>query len=133
MELDREEKALRQNPFGGLGFDGDGQRTDYGGKVNFYGQIDMFGGKLGVKLVPPEIGPSCRIKQRFGSSNFLQLKSSSEVKKNHNAHLKLLVQNAAVRNLWPRLPPILCKGPKYLFATNQRNLRRFLYLHLLPF
>ncbi|KAF9468299.1 RNA dependent RNA polymerase-domain-containing protein [Collybia nuda] len=93
-ELDREEEALKKNPYAGLGFDERGERTDYGGKVDFSGVIKLVDGQLYVKLSPPSLGPSCRFKRRLGSSTFLHLKPSQEVQKKADTALQNLVAGA---------------------------------------
>lgn len=93
-ELDREEEALKKNPFAGLGFDERGERTDYGGKVDFCGVNKLVEGQLHVKLSPPSLGPSCRFKRRLGSPIFLHLKPSQDVQKKADVALQNLVAAA---------------------------------------
>jgi RNA-dependent RNA polymerase len=93
-ELDREEDALKKNPFAGLGFDESGQRTDYGGKVDFSGIIKLEGDELRIKLATPSLGPSCRFKRRLGSTTFLHLKPTQDVQKKADAALQNFVAAA---------------------------------------
>lgn len=93
-ELDREEEALKKTPLAGLGFNDDGERTDYGGKVDFSGVITLEGANLHVKLSPLSLGPSCRFKRRFGSPMFLTLKPSQDVEKKAEVALRDFVKDA---------------------------------------
>jgi RNA-dependent RNA polymerase len=113
---------LKQNPFAGLGFDCNGQRTEYGGKVDFFGQIKLENGKLCIQLAPPKLGPSCRFKRRFGSFNFLQLKPSQElVTKNRVGDVQKLFASARPFVIFGAVfRPFYAKdGKVFLLRTNE--------------
>ncbi|KAF7973846.1 hypothetical protein HWV62_14138 [Athelia sp. TMB] len=76
-ELDKEENALRADPYAGLGFS-DAEPDYFGGKVIFSGRLKNNGTRaapeFSVVLDAPGLGPSCRFLRRFGSWNFMKVK-----------------------------------------------------------
>jgi RNA-dependent RNA polymerase len=72
-QLDKEEQALSQDPYAGLGhsqaFPG-----WYGGKIGFTGKLHRDKGSYKIVLERCALGPSCRFTRRFGSKNFLRIK-----------------------------------------------------------
>ncbi|THU89976.1 hypothetical protein K435DRAFT_276844 [Dendrothele bispora CBS 962.96] len=75
-ELDMEEKALLQDPeFGCIG---NNPRFPgwYGGKVDLRGTLEK---DFSIKLERCSLGPSCKLKRRFGSTSFLRVKIPSDL------------------------------------------------------
>ncbi|KAG6873624.1 hypothetical protein C0995_013555 [Termitomyces sp. Mi166 len=77
-ELDREEQALAQDPYAGLGHSAIAPGW-YGGKVNFRGRLERSdNNSYKIKLDRCTLGPSCRFSRRFGSTSMLRIKVSDK-------------------------------------------------------
>ncbi|TFK55073.1 hypothetical protein OE88DRAFT_1732348 [Heliocybe sulcata] len=74
-ELDKEEQALKNDPYGCLG---GGNREDewYGGKVHFVARLRE---DWQIVLEQPKLGSSNRFARRFGSARFLSIKCHSKL------------------------------------------------------
>ncbi|KAF9534243.1 RNA dependent RNA polymerase-domain-containing protein [Crepidotus variabilis] len=83
-ELDREEEALRMDPYGALGFNSLGESVEwYGGKVLFHGKLSDLGKKntpvYKLVLEAAALGPSNMFSRRFGSQHIFRLKLTKGV------------------------------------------------------
>ncbi|KAJ2927622.1 hypothetical protein H1R20_g9471, partial [Candolleomyces eurysporus] len=80
-ELDREDKAMSNDPFGAMGFNKDGSPSEfYGGQVQFRGTLFLprDAKEPTLKLEAPTLGPSTQFGRRFGSKNIFRIKLSKE-------------------------------------------------------
>ncbi|KDR83661.1 hypothetical protein GALMADRAFT_150744 [Galerina marginata CBS 339.88] len=118
IELDREEDALSNNPYGGLGFNEAGEYLNwYGGQVLFHGKLGDISAKnekrprYKITLEPAELGPSNMYARRFGSKHFFRLKLTKAVM---NKNFDLL------GNYLSR-PLILCGGVFRAFLAKESN------------
>ncbi|KAJ7507906.1 RNA dependent RNA polymerase-domain-containing protein [Mycena galericulata] len=84
VELDLEDKNLREDPLAGLGLR-NGASDWFGGKVHFVGKLvaDSKNKECPFKVVlkTPELGPSDRFARRWGSGRFLTISLSKELLK----------------------------------------------------
>ncbi|CAA7271027.1 unnamed protein product [Cyclocybe aegerita] len=84
-ELDREEAALANGPYEGLG-NNPNQPDWYGGKVEFRGRLSQQDGNVGYKITLESccLGASSRFTRRFGSWSFLRVKIPTQIFFSHN-------------------------------------------------
>ncbi|KAF8974482.1 RNA dependent RNA polymerase-domain-containing protein [Flammula alnicola] len=118
MELDREEEALSNNSYGGLGFNEEGEYLNWhGGQVLFHGQLHDTSAKgckkpkFKLTLEPAELGPSNMFARRFGSKHFFRLKLTKAV----------LNKNVDDLMNYLRRPLILCGSVFRAFYAKDTN------------
>lgn len=117
-ELDKEEAALQQNPYGGLGFDEEGNHLSWhGGQVHFRGtlrDVSPKGSKqiaYKVVLERAELGSSDQFARRFGSKHFFRLKLSKAVSNGDGEELLRFLCR----------PLVLCGGVFRAFFAKENN------------
>ncbi|CAA7259841.1 unnamed protein product [Cyclocybe aegerita] len=119
QELDREEAALLNDPYGGLGFKPTGESLEWhGGQVLFHGKLHDISPKNCKKepkykmtLEPAELGPSNMFARRFGSKHFFRLKLTKGVLNKSAEHLMTYLQK----------PLLLCSGVFRAFYAKDTN------------
>jgi len=103
-ELDREEHALSQDPYAGIGDNNPTIPGWYGGKVEFRGRLqaaspETAGGKsFKVVLENCTLGASSRFTRRFGSFSFLRIKIPLKLFHDSKNNLGLFFQKKFI--LW---------------------------------
>jgi hypothetical protein len=118
-EFDREEEALRKNPYGGLGFDENKEFLGWhGGQVLFHAKLHNVARdrksctpQYKLTLEPAELSSSHSFARRFGSKHFLRMKLTKSVV---NKHSKKLLD-------YLRRPLILCGGVFRAFFAKESN------------
>lgn len=107
-ELDREQAVLRTNPTGGIGNNPDHPGW-YGGKVHIRGTVEKSKeGTLRIKLDRTLLSISSRFTRRFGSTAFIRVKVSPDLKYNEHKDLgeffrrPLVVWNTVFRALYAK-------------------------------
>jgi hypothetical protein len=116
-ELDREEEALRENPYRGLGFDENNEPLGWhGGKVLFHAKLhntsrDSKSPTYKLTLEPAELSFSHSFARRFGSKHFLRLKLTKDVLNKSDKLLDYL-----------RRPLILCGSVFRAFFAKSHNI-----------
>ncbi|KAJ3515971.1 hypothetical protein NLJ89_g1430 [Agrocybe chaxingu] len=120
QELDREEAALLNDPYGGLGFKQTGESLEWhGGQVLFHGKLHDISPKncrkepkYKMTLEPAELGPSNMFARRFGSKHFFRLKLTKGVLNKSAEHLMTYLQK----------PLLLCGGVFRAFYAKDTNI-----------
>lgn len=86
-ELDREERILRYDPYGGLGCNSDKEYLQnypdwYGGRIQFTGKLSLVNRipTFKVSLNRPVLGASNRFARRFGSRHVLRLQIPEDLR-----------------------------------------------------
>ncbi|KAG6907743.1 hypothetical protein DXG01_007543 [Tephrocybe rancida] len=118
-ELDKEEEALAQDPYAGLGHS-DLVPGWYGGKIDFRGKLQKDGdNSYKVKLDHCTIGASCRFSRRFGSTSILRIRISDKILHASNNGLGDFFRKAFV--LWGNVFRAFYakEGSVFLFKTNE--------------
>ncbi|KIM46105.1 hypothetical protein M413DRAFT_16853 [Hebeloma cylindrosporum] len=118
-ELDREEESLSKSPYGGLGFDEEGEHIGWhGGKILFHGKLQDASAK-GCKKPPKykitldraELSTSNMFARRFGSKHFFRLKLTKPI----------LNRNTDLLMNYIRRPLILCGNVFRAFYAKDTN------------
>ncbi|RXW15104.1 hypothetical protein EST38_g10750 [Candolleomyces aberdarensis] len=113
-ELDKEDKAMANDPFGAMGFNKDGSPSEfYGGQVQFRGTLSLprDAKEPTLKLEAPTLGPSTQFGRRFGSKSLFRIKLSKEA---------LWMNSMALLNYFRR-PFIICGFVFRSFYSKEDN------------
>ncbi|KNZ76968.1 hypothetical protein J132_10916 [Termitomyces sp. J132] len=120
-ELDREEQALAQDRYAGLGHSEIAPGW-YGGKIDFRGRLERGdNNSYKIKLDRCTLGPSCRFSRRFGSTSILRIKisdrqilHSSKNDLGNFFHKAFVLWGSVFRAFYAK------EGSVFLFKTNEK-------------